>query len=176
MYKSVEEFSASMQQTVRDVLEQGLFGWQVSDCIVTMSHSGYVSPASTARDFRLLTPLVLMAALQQAGTEVCEPMQRFHLEVPADSFGRLLPALAQLRAAPGAPMIRGSLCLLDGDIPAAHLHALQQQLPGLSHGEGVLEYAFDHYKPVHGPPPVRARTDLNPLNRKEYLLHVLRRV
>jgi ribosomal protection tetracycline resistance protein len=39
----------------------------------------------------------------------------------------------------------------------------------------VLEYAFDRYEPVDGPFPTRARTDLNPLNWKEYLLHVMRR-
>ena len=53
---------------------------------------------------------------------------------------------------------------------------LQQQLPALTRGEGVLESAFDHYRPVRGPAPSRPRTDHNPLDRKEYLLHVQRRV
>jgi ribosomal protection tetracycline resistance protein len=65
---------------------------------------------------------------------------------------------------------------MEGDIPAARVHELQQQLPSLTRGEGVLESAFDHYQPVGGTIPRRPRTDLNPLNRKEYLLHVLRRV
>ncbi len=46
----------------------------------------------------------------------------------------------------------------------------------LTRGEGVLEYAFDRYEPVRGTIPTRPRSDHNPLNRKEYLLHVLRRV
>jgi ribosomal protection tetracycline resistance protein len=40
----------------------------------------------------------------------------------------------------------------------------------------VLECAFDRYQPVCGAIPTRPRSDLNPLNRKEYLLHVVRRV
>ncbi|WP_212912238.1 hypothetical protein [Streptomyces sp. TS71-3] len=56
------------------------------------------------------------------------------------------------------------------------LHGLQQLLPTLTRGEGVLEYAFDHYRPVRDEAPTRSRTDHNPLNRKEYLLHVVRRV
>ena len=56
------------------------------------------------------------------------------------------------------------------------MHQLTQQLPGLTRGEGVLEAAFDRYRPVRGPVPSRPRTDHNPLNRKAYLLHVLRRV
>ncbi|HXF82191.1 MAG TPA: translation factor GTPase family protein [bacterium] len=176
VYKSVEEFRAAMEATVRETLQQGLYGWQVTDCTVTMTLSGYVSPSSTARDFRLLTPLVLMSALKQAGTVVCEPMHRFHLEIPADAFGRVAPLLAQLRAVPQPPSMRGAVCVLEGDIPAARVHELQQLLPALTSGEGVLESAFDHHHPVRDAFPSRQRTDHNPLNRKEYLLHVLRRL
>jgi ribosomal protection tetracycline resistance protein len=55
---------------------------------------------------------------------------------------------------------------------------LQQQLPALTRGEGLLEcdLAVASYQPVTGKPPIRPRTDDNPLDRKEYLLHVVRRV
>jgi ribosomal protection tetracycline resistance protein len=176
VYKSVEEFREAMADTVRETLQQGLYGWQVTDCTVTMTQSGYVSPSSGARDFRLLTPLVLMSALKQAGTVVCEPMHHFSLEIPADTLGSILPILARVRAVPQTSGMAGSSCLLEGEIPAARVHELQQQLPALTRGEGVLECTFDHYKAIRGTPPVRQRTDLNPLNPKEYLLHVVRRV
>jgi ribosomal protection tetracycline resistance protein len=176
IYKAAEEFRQAMEQTVQETLRQGLYGWQVHDCIVTLTHSGYVSPSSTPRDFRLLTPLVLMSALQQADTVVCEPLHHFHLELPADTYGRLLPILAQVRAVPQTPVMRGTACLLEGEIPAARVHELQQQLPALTRGEGVLECSFARYEPMRTPFPTRPRTDNNPLNRKEYLLNVLRRV
>jgi ribosomal protection tetracycline resistance protein len=133
-------------------------------------------PSSTAGDHRNLTPLVLMSALQQAGTRVYEPMHRFHLEIPADTLGPVLPVLARLRAVPRTPAPRGSSYLLEGEIPAARVHELELQLPALTRGEGVLECAFDRHQPVGGTIPTRPRTDHNPLNRKEYLLHVVRRV
>ena len=176
VYKSVEEFQAAIEETVRKTLGQGLYGWQVTDCLVTITHSGYWSPSSTSGDFRKLTPLVLMSALQQAGTVVCAPMHRFQLEIPAKTFGATATVLARLHAVLHTQEIRGTTYLLEGDIPAAHVHALQQQLPGLTHGEGVLESAFDHYEPVRGTIPTRPRSDHNPLNRNEYLLHVVRRL
>jgi ribosomal protection tetracycline resistance protein len=169
-------FFKAVEETVHETLRQGIYGWQVADCTVTMTHSGYSSVASTAGDFRLLTPLVLMSALQQAGTVVCEPMHHFQLEIPADTFGRVASVLAQLRALPQAPAMRAAACLLEGEIPAARVHELQQQLPGLTRGEGVLESAFQRYQPIGGTIPTRPRWDYNPLNRKEYLLHVVRRV
>jgi len=43
-------------------------------------------------------------------------------------------------------------------------------------GEGVLDSSFDRYEPMLGAFPVRARSDNNPLDRKEYLLRVQRGV
>jgi ribosomal protection tetracycline resistance protein len=131
-------------------------------------------PLSTAADFRKLTPLVVMSALAQAGSMVCEPFHRFYLEIPVDTLGAVLPALTRLGGVPESPAARGSAYLLEGMISAAKVHELRQQLPALTRGEGVLETAFDSYQPVRGPIPTRPRTDHNPLNRKEYLLHVLR--
>ncbi|WP_214325964.1 elongation factor G [Nonomuraea sediminis] len=176
-------FFKAVEETVHETLTQGLHGWQVTDCLVTMTHSGYwprqshahatfdKSMSSTAGDFRNLTPLVLMDALRQAGTRVCEPVHRFTLELPPDLLGTVLPALVRLGAIP-QPSATG----LEGEVPAARIHGLQLQLPTLTRGEGVLETAFDRYEPVSGPPQERPRTDHNPLDRKEYLLHVERRV
>ncbi|MFD8463743.1 GTP-binding protein [Streptomyces cyaneofuscatus] len=178
----------AVEETVLSTLTQGIHGWQVTDCVVTQTHSGYwprqshshgtfdKSMSSTAGDFRHLTPLVLMDALRRAGTRVYEPMHRFRLELPTDTFGALVPVLARLRAVPGPPEMRGALCTLEGELPAARVHELQQLLPGLTRGEGMLESAFDGHRPVTGPVPDRPRTDHDPLHRKEYLLRTVRRV
>jgi len=176
LYKTVDTFVERMRQYVGETFEEGLSGWRVVDCIVTIFDCGYGAPGTSDGDFRKLMPLVLMEALRQAGTAVCEPIHRFHLEAPADTFGALLPALTALDAVPGAPAMRGPLCVIEGDVPAGRVHDLQQRLPGVTRGEGVFESAFDRYEPVRGTPPSRPRTDLNPLDRKEYLLHVQRRV
>jgi ribosomal protection tetracycline resistance protein len=148
-----------------------------------MTHAGYSarqshahavfdkSMSSTAGDFRNLTPLVLTEALRRAGTTVLEPIHAFTALVPPDTIPVVLPVLARLRAVPLATTDAG----ISGEIPAARVHDLVRALPGLTRGEGVLENAFDHYEPVHGPAPSRPRTDANPLDRKEYLLRVQRR-
>jgi ribosomal protection tetracycline resistance protein len=179
-------FFRAVEEAVRETLQQGIHGWEVIDCAVTMTHSGYLprqshahqgfskSMSSTAGDFRNLTPLVVMDALQQAGTVVHEPIDRFQLEIPAETLGPVLPALARLQAAPETPAMHGSTWLLQGDIPAARVHELRLQLPALARGEGVLECVFDRYQPVSGMIPTRPRSDRNPLNREEYLLRVAR--
>ena len=163
-------FFRAVEDAVRETLRQGLCGWQVIDCAVTMTHSGYSAPSSTAGDFRLLTPLVLMSALVEAGTVVCEPIHHFRLEIPVDAIGPALSALARLDAVPEAPSMSGTSCTIEGDIAAARVHKLRLELPALTRGEGVLECEFGRYEPVNGTIPTRRRSDGNPLNREEYLL------
>ncbi|WP_374209722.1 GTP-binding protein [Glycomyces sp. TRM65418] len=181
-------FFKAVEETVHETLREGLHGWQVEHATVVMTHSGYwarqssahggfdKSMSSTAGDFRGLVPLVLMAALREAGTVVCEPLHRFRIELPADDLSGVLAALAKVRAVPGPPEVRGGHCLLEGTIPAGAVHGLGRRLPGLTAGEGVLESAFERHEPVSGPVPTRPRTDANPLDRDAYLLSVLRRV
>jgi ribosomal protection tetracycline resistance protein len=178
IYKSVDEFQKAMEHNVLETLQQGLHGWRVADCRVTMTHSGYISPTSTSADFRKLAPLALMQALQQAGTRVCEPIHHFRLEGPLDALTAAMRVIAQLRAVPLSQDQRGSSFVLEGDIQAARMHELQQQVPRSTHGEGVLEYEFARYEPVDPllPVPKRARSGPNPLNRKEYLGHLMRRL
>jgi ribosomal protection tetracycline resistance protein len=176
-------FIKAVEESVRRTLRHGLQGWQVTDCTVTLTQSEYTPPppygwskwSSSAGDFRSLTPLVLMTALRRAGTTVHEPIHRVRLEVPADSLGTIMPALARLGGVPVASTIIGTICELDGEMPATRVHELQQVLPSLTRGEGVLDSTFDHYQPVRGPAPTMRRTDHNPLDRKEYLLHVAHR-
>ncbi|MEU5153668.1 translation factor GTPase family protein [Glycomyces sp. NPDC021274] len=182
-------FFKAVEETVHDALREGLHGWQVEGAAVTMTHSGYwarqssahggfdKSMSSTAGDFRNLVPLVLMAALREAGTVVCEPLHRFRIELPAADLGGVLAALAKLRAVPEPPELGGGRCILEGTIPAGAVHGLGQRLPGLTSGEGVLESVFERHEPVSsGLVPSRPRTGANPLDRDAYLLAVARRV
>ncbi|MDX2706442.1 TetM/TetW/TetO/TetS family tetracycline resistance ribosomal protection protein [Streptomyces sp. PA03-6a] len=158
-------FIRAVEETVTETLRHGLYGWRVVDCTVTMTHSGYAarqshahavfdkSMSSTAGDFRGLTPVVLMRALEQAGTVVCEPVHRFTLDLPEQAYARVLPVLARLGAVPRTSAPQGASYVVEGDVPASQVHALERRLPALTSGEGVLEYVFDHWREVRGEPP-----------------------
>jgi ribosomal protection tetracycline resistance protein len=184
IYKNMANFAAAMEQYVTQTLRQGLYGWQVTDCAVSLNRSRYSiadgppsvrGPLSGPQDFRKLTPLVVMAALKRAGTVVCEPVHRFRLDTPADTLPVLLPVLARLHAVSAVTATKDAWCTVEGDIPVRRVHELRQQIPPLTGGEGVMESAFDRYEPVRGEWPTRPRTDDNPLIREEYLRRVTRR-
>jgi ribosomal protection tetracycline resistance protein len=166
IYKTAGHFTDAMTQYVRHACEKGHYGWQVTDCVVTMTDCNYYigdgttkrvlpTPRTTAADFRKLTPLVLTEALQQAGTVVCQPMARVRLELPAPRAGDVLSALARLGAASEAPVLDAELAVVTAMLPTARVRSLQEQLPGLTGGEGVLDAGFGGYEPVRGSFPRR---------------------
>ena len=180
-FKTFDAFVQHMGEYVRLALTEGLYGWQVTDCVVTVTEIAYSladgppsrrGPMPTSRDMKRLTPLVLMQALAQAGTAVCEPVFRIAAEVPTEAIGAMLAALGRLGTRATTPTARGELSVLEATLPASLVQELRRQLPGLTGGEGVIDSEFAGYQPVTGEPPVRRRLTPDPRNLEEYLAQV----
>jgi ribosomal protection tetracycline resistance protein len=167
-------FYRAIEETVYETLAQGLCGWEVTDCLVTLTHAGFSSILSTGGDFRKLTPLVLMGALKESGTEVCEPIEELELEIPEETFGAVCGALINARATIRNAYPDGDSHRIVCEIPTAELRAVEQHLPGLTRGDGGWTSHFAGYVPVGDHPPTRPRIGPNPLNRAHYLAEVAR--
>ncbi len=157
IYKTVGAFRVAMTEYVHDFLRSGLHGWEVTDCMVTVWDSGYSRTGSTARDFRLLTGMVLRTALERAGTVVCEPLTRVSLEVPSNSASGVLKMLGHLTARVEGQFSANDVARITARLPTANLGEVKQRLPGLTSGQGSLENDFASFEPVLGPPPERRR-------------------
>jgi ribosomal protection tetracycline resistance protein len=180
-------FVAATEEGVRSALRQGPHGWAVTDCLVTMTESAYYprqskphqkfdkAISSVAADFRHLAPVVVAAALAAAGTRVCQPVDRFELDLPDEAF----PAVASMLGRLGAVLLdtsaAGGYTHLTGNLPSAAVPALTARLPDLTSGEGVLASRLHHYAPVlAGPAPTRRRTGPDPLDRTAWFRDVPR--
>ena len=180
-FKTFDAFVEHMDEYVRLALVEGLYGWQVTDCTVTVMKIAYSladgppsrrGPMPTARDMKKLVPLVLMQALEEAGSAVCEPVFRIAAEVPTETIGPMLAALGRLGAGDATPTPRGELSVLEATLPASLVQELRRQIPGLTGGEGVVDAEFAGYHRVSGEPPMRRRLTPDPRNLQEYLAQV----
>lgn len=167
-------FHKAIEDTVFQTLKQGLYGWEVTDIIVTLTHTGYASPVTTASDFRNLTPLVLMDALKQAGTCVYEPVNEFELTVPEQAISTAMYKLAAIPATFSEPKLYNDSYQLTGSLPVAKTEHFKRILHSFTEGDGIFTVNPTGYTKLKAPFPTRKRVDYNPLNRKDYLLHVLR--
>jgi ribosomal protection tetracycline resistance protein len=164
LFKSADGFGAAVEKHVRRALARGRYGWQVTDCVVTMVECAYSvadgppsrrGPTSTSFDYRKVTPLVMEQALARARTVVCEPVLRVLLEVPTDDAAAVQRVVTRWGAELLGQTAVGDLTRLEVRLVAARLHTLQRQLPDLTGGEGVLESSFDGYVPLRGRPVAR---------------------
>ncbi|PHD63008.1 tetracycline resistance protein [Bacillus toyonensis] len=167
-------FHKAIEDTVFQTLKQGLYGWEVTDIIVTLTHTGYASPVTTASDFRNLTPLVLMDALQQAETCVFEPLNEFELTVPEHAISTAMYKLAAIPATFTEPILHNDSYHLTGSLPIAKTENFKRMLHSFTEGEGIFTTKPAGFTMLMAPFPTRKRVDFNPLNRKDYLLHVLK--
>jgi ribosomal protection tetracycline resistance protein len=175
LFKTPEQFLTQMEAFVHEALAEGLAGWQVTDCRVTMTDCGYASPLTSSADFRRLTQLVLTTALDRAGTWVCEPLADLSLEMPASTSHGVLAALGRLGGRVTGQFSANGLTRASAVLPVARVRSLQHQLPGLSMGEGILESRPDGYQPIGDDAPRRERTGPSPLDRDAWLASLARR-
>ncbi|MGD6891917.1 GTP-binding protein [Bacillus mobilis] len=167
-------FHKAIEDTVFQTLKQGLYGWEVTDIIVTLTHTGYASPVTTASDFRNLTPLVLIDALKQAETCVYEPVNEFELNVPEYAISTAMYKLAAIPATFSEPILNNDSYQLTGSLPVAKTENFKRMLHSFTEGEGIFTSNPSGYTKLKAPFPIRKRVDYNPLNRKDYLLHVMK--
>jgi ribosomal protection tetracycline resistance protein len=175
LFKTVDTMAAQLESYVREALAEGLAGWRVTDCRVTMTDIGYMSPTTSASDYRRLTQLVLMTALDRAGTWVCEPLSDLTLDVPTATAPGVVSAVGRLGGRVTGQFSAGGMSTIRAVILVARVRSLQHQLPGLSMGEGILESRPGGYQPIGSDPPRRERSSPSPLDRDAWLASLARR-
>ncbi|CAN5630202.1 TetM/TetW/TetO/TetS family tetracycline resistance ribosomal protection protein [soil metagenome] len=175
LFKTPQAFQDQLAAYVHEALGEGLAGWQVTDCVVTVIECGYSSPLTSAADYRRLTELVVATALEQAGTWVCEPLAELSLEVPTAAAPGVMTVLGRLGGRVTGQFSAGGLTRASAILPVARVRPLQHQLPGRSMGEGILEQRIGGYQPVGEHPPTRPRFRPSPLDREAWLASLARR-
>lgn len=140
-------FHTAIEQTVYRAAGCGPHGWEVTDCVVTLTHSGFQPPLSTAGGFREVTARLLSLALARARTRVYEPVDRFDLEVPEHAAGAAVIALAKLEAVCEPPVVEAGVARLRGTLPAAATAVFRRRLPALGQGEAVFTAEPGGYRP-----------------------------
>ena len=170
VFNTVAQLEAQMARFVADALEEGVHGWRLTDCLVTMVDSGYRRTGSTTSDFRKLTPLVLASAVREAGVVVCEPMTAVRVEAPVESGRGISGVILGVGGRILGQHSAGERTTIVALVQAGRSHEVQNRIPGLTGGEGLFEASFAGYHPVTtDPPPRRRRTRPNPFQRDQYL-------
>jgi len=154
----IPSFHTAIEETVARELREGLYGWAVTDCTVTLVQGRYSAPTPSAGAFRQLTTSTLRRALTAAGTTVCAPVSEFEVGLPSAMLRPVLQELLAAGAVPHPPETGAQRTRLTGEMPTSRVHDVEARLPDLTGGEGYLVARPVGYAPLSGPVPRRRST------------------
>ena len=113
-------------------------------------------------DFRESTYRGIRNALMHAENVLLEPICRFSMRIPGESYGKIMGDLTRMQADAEAPRVRGEWMLIDGTCPYRLFADYPETFRALTHGRGALNMHLSHYAPVDAPEKILAEVSYNP--------------
>ncbi len=145
---------ASFQNAAREgmlhALEHGLYGWEVTDLKVTLEWAEYNSVTSTPADYRNIAAVAVIHALNDAGTELLEPMLAYTLTVPADMAGRATYDLGMMHATLEHMDAQGDEITYSGQVSLDASKQYSQTVAAYTKGTGIFSVRALGYAPFSG--------------------------
>ncbi len=140
-----------------------LTGAPLTDVVVQLLHGRAHLKHTEGGDFRQSTYRAIRNALMYAQSVLLEPICRFTLRAPADSYGKVMGDLARMHAETDAPQAEGERFTVTGEATVAEFSLYNDAFLAATHGRGQLQYRLDHYAPCRDAGAVIEAAHYNPL-------------
>lgn len=164
-------YQSQVEDTVPRALMQGLYGWEVTDCRITLIDGNHHLIHTHPLDFIVATPMALMNAWVNAGMQLLEPWMQLAINCPADAAGRLTGELIAVRGSITESVPDGDNFGITAEAPLAELMNFPARLAAITRGQASLYMRLAGYRDC--PPGFTAelpRRSVDPRDRAKYIL------
>ena len=168
-----QSFQNAVMDGIRYGLEQGLCGWNVTDCKICFEYGLYYSPVSTPADFRSLAPIVLEQALKESGTQLLEPYLSFTLYAPQEYLSRAYHDAPKYCATIETAQVKKDEVVFTGEIPVRCIQAYRTDLAFYTNGRSVCLTELKGYQATVGEPIIQPR---RPNSRLDKVRHMFSKI
>lgn len=168
-----QSFQNAVLEGIHYGLEQGLYGWEVTDCKICFEYGIYYSPVSTPSDFRFLAPVVLEQALKRSGTQLLEPYLSFTLFTPLEYLSRAYNDAPKYCAEIETTQMKNNEVIFSGKIPARYIGEYRNDLNFYTNGRCVCLTELKGYQESLSEPVFQPR---RPNNRLDKVRHMFNKV
>ena len=168
-----QSFQNAVLDGIRYGLEQGVYGWKVTDCKICFEYGLYYSPVSTPADFRSLAPIVLEQVLKKAGTQLLEPYLSFTLYAPQEYLSRAYHDAPKYCASIETTQVKNSEVIFTGEIPARCVQEYRNDLTFYTNGRSVCLTELKGYQIASGEPVFQPR---RPNTRIDKVRHMFNKI
>ena len=165
-------YQSHIRTSFNSCLEQGLYGWEVTDFKCTLIGGEHHTIHTHPLDFFVCTPMAFMNGLNEIGSTILEPLLKIRISAPADLSGKLLSEIVRTGGEYDSPVIRSDNVILEAIVPVATSMDLPARLAILSSDKAVLNQTFYGYRECRdGLEHINPRRGVNPLDRSKWILY-----
>ena len=165
-------YQSHIRTSFNSCLEQGLYGWEVTDFRCTLVGGEHHTIHTHPLDFFVCTPMAFMNGLNELGSTILEPLLKIRITAPAELSGKLLSEIVKVGGEYDTPLTLGQNVSLEAIVPVATSMDLPTRLAVLSSGKAVLNQSFYGYRECRdGLEHISPRRGVNPLDRSKWILY-----
>ena len=165
-------YQSHIRTSFNTCLEQGLYGWEVTDFKCTLVGGEHHTIHTHPLDFFVCTPMAFMNGLAEIGSTILEPLLKIRISAPAELSGKLLSDIVKTGGEYDTPLTLGGNVTLEAIVPVATSMDLPARLAVLSSGKAVLSQSFHGYRECRdGLEHINPRRGVNPLDRSKWILY-----
>lgn len=166
-----QSFQNAVREGINYGLEQGLYGWKVTDCKICFEYGVYYSPVSTPSDFRFLAPIVLEQTLKKAGTQLLEPYFSFILFTPQGYFSRAYNDAQKHCAIIETSQSKNDEVFFTGHIPVRCISEYRNTLTLYTNGQAVFLTELKGYQIATCEPVIQSRRPNNRIDKVRHMFN-----
>ena len=166
-----QSFQNAVREGINYGLEQGLYGWKVTDCKICFEYGVYYSPVSTPSDFRFLAPIVLEQALKKAGTQLLEPYLSFILFTPQGYLSRAYNDAQKHCAIIETSQSKNDEIIFTGHIPVRCINEYRNTLTLYTNGQAVFLTELKDYQIATCEPVIQSRRPNNRIDKVRHMFN-----
>lgn len=153
-------------------LKQGIHGYEVTDLSITLIEGSDHTVHSNPGDFLLATPMGVLRGLDNAGTDLLEPMYAFEIKAHQELLGPISGDLNQMNAQIDPPVFDNDAFILGGRISVAEAMNYPIKFNARTSGKGRLKLTLDGYeKTTTTDEKIRGYKGVSPLDESLWILH-----
>lgn len=153
-------------------VEQGLFGWEVTDFKCTLVGGEHHTIHTHPLDFFVCTPMAFMNGLSSIGTTILEPLLKIRISAPEDFSGKIFSEIIKMNGEYDSPVIHSGLLSVEAVVPVATSMSFPEKLAAMTSGKAVLSQSFYGYRECKdGLEHINPRNGVNPLDRSKWILY-----
>ena len=154
-------------------LKQGIHGYEVTDLSITLIEGTEHTVHSNPGDFLLATPIGILRGLENAGTDLLEPMYAFEIKANQHLLGAISSDLNQMNAQIDSPVFDNNIFIMGGRVSVAAAINYSIKFNATTSGKGRLKLRLDGYKKTTTTDAkIRSYKGVSPLDESQWILHM----